>query len=378
MGSFRERWRWLVLALAWCATWSVPAAAQVPGPLPDACPGPCPQSERDPAKSLCPDEHDFYLTPPRCPWYVVGDGLAIRRDAAGHFHAATLNNPYSVALSTADLDDRFSGGARVLVGHTINDCLQVEGVYFTLGEWDEARAIRNMTENDIGGQGNLFSPFTDFGNPPVVGLDYNRFASIHYVSSLDNVELNVRRAMPMPAGKLTTSILFGVRYLDIPERFEYATEAASGGFPGGSIATNEVRVDTDNVLVGPQIGALFEFYAENRWWVNFEIKGALCNNRAGQATEYRNATDGFETVSFGSRKDDSTAFVGDLALTFVYRWSPFLTTRLGYQAIWVDGLALASENFNRDVHILTDGPAQLVTEGNVVYHGPHAGIMLSW
>jgi hypothetical protein len=333
---------------------------------------------RDPVKSLCPDEHDFYLTPPRCPWYVVSDGLAIHRDAAGHFHAATLNNPYSVALSTADLDIGFSGGARVLVGHTINECFQIEGVYFSVGEWDEARAIRNATNNAIGGQGNLFSPFSNFGNPPVVGLDYNHFASIHDVSSLDNVELNVRRAMPMPPGKLATSILFGVRYMDIPERFEYATESSSGPFPDGATTTNEVRVDTKNALVGPQIGALFEFYVENRWWVNFEIKGALCNNHTGQGTEYRNVTNGSETVSFGSRKGDSTAFVGDLALTFVYRWSPFLTTRLGYQAIWIDGLALASENFNRDVNILTDGPAQLVTEGKAVYHGPHAGIMLSW
>ncbi len=48
------------------------ACAQVPIPPPEPCPDPCPPNSRDPVKSACPDELEFYMRPPRCPWYVVG------------------------------------------------------------------------------------------------------------------------------------------------------------------------------------------------------------------------------------------------------------------------------------------------------------------
>lgn len=365
----------LVLAFANWGEWCGQAAAQVPIPPPEPCPDPCPPAGRDPAKSACPDELDFYMRPPRRPWYVLGDGLAIRRDDRGRFDAATVNTPTAVALSTADLNMDLRSGARVLVGRTLGECLQIEGLYFFVSEWDKGREIRNTTPNDQGGTGNLFSPFTNFGDPPLIGLDYNNFAAIRYASSLDNVELNVRRALPIRPGRLAGSILVGVRYMDLPEQFQYRTEST---LPSPTGAVNEVRIDTDNALLGPQIGAMLEFYAENRWWINFEIKGAVCNNRAGQATFYRHTEFPDEFTHEDSRKEDVTTFVGDLSLTFVYRWSPFFTTRLGYQAIWLDGLALAAENFNRDINILTQGPAQLQSEGRAVYHGPFAGIMLSW
>ncbi len=365
----------LVLAFANWGGWCGQALAQVPIPPPEPCPDPCPPATRDPVKSACPDELDFYMRPPRCPWYVVGDGLAIRRDDRGRFDAATVDTPTAVALSTADLNMDLRSGARVLVGRTLGECLQIEGLYFFVSEWDKGREIRNTTPNDQGGTGNLFSPFTNFGDPPLIGLDYNNFAAIRYASSLDNVELNVRRALPIRPGRLAGSILVGVRYMDLPEQFQYRTESTLP-FPTGAV--NEVRIDTDNALLGPQIGAMLEFYAENRWWINFEIKGAVCNNRAGQASFYRHIEFPDEFAHEDSRKEDVTTFVGDLSLTFVYRWSPFFTTRLGYQAIWLDGLALAAENFNRDINILLQGPAQLQSDGRAVYHGPFAGIMLSW
>jgi hypothetical protein len=52
--------------------------------------------------------------------------------------------------------------------------------------------------------------------------------------------------------------------------------------------------------------------------------------------------------------------------------------RIGYQALLIDGLALASENFDRNVAILTAGPAELVHDGSVVYHGPFVGLTTTW
>jgi hypothetical protein len=80
----------------------------------------------------------------------------------------------------------------------------------------------------------------------------------------------------------------------------------------------------------------------------------------------------------GSKGENGTSFLGDLALTLVCRPTPNLTTRIGYQAIWLTGAAIAAKNLNSDVDILTNGPAQLNHRGTVVYHGPHAGIEITW
>lgn len=46
--------------------------------------------------------------------------------------------------------------------------------------------------------------------------------------------------------------------------------------------------------------------------------------------------------------------------------------------MWVDGVALASENLQADPDLLTLGPPQLVHDGSLVYHGPFAGLMFTW
>jgi hypothetical protein len=306
----------------------------------------------------------------------MAEGAAIRRDPSRDFRVASLNAPDNPVLSTGDLALDFQPAGRFLVGHTLGECLQIEGVYLGVVESDDTRAVRNTTPNALGGQGNLFSPFGGFGAVPLQGWDYNNFAQIRYTSSLRNAELNLRRQLPMPPERLAASVLVGVRYVGIPEEFDYLTQSDVPA-PGG--ATNSIRVTTDNQMIGPQIGGLFQFYYENRWWLNFEIKGGLLSNRAEQSTSFQQIdSQGVTHDHFGSRQENHTAFLGELDLTAVYRWSPHFATRLGYQAIWMTDLALASNNLNTDINILLDGPAGLDHRGNTVYHGPHAGIELSW
>ncbi len=329
----------------------------------------------DPAVSLC--EVEPMLAPPRCPWYFRTDAVMLRRDVHGATDAATLDGPDILVLSTRDLDMPFRAGPKFLIGHTLGDSpYQVEASYLWLGDWDDSAAVRNTTDNGLGGQGNLFSPFTDFGNPPAEGLDYNNFVTIREFSYMDTLEINLRRLLPMPPDRLTTSFIFGFRYMGIREQFDYYSESE---VPVPLGATNAVSTRTNNEMYGVQIGGLFEFYCEHQWWVNFEIKGALCNNAARQQTLYTIGDLGGPLDDFlGSRTKNSTAFIGDLALTFVCRPTNRLTARVGYQAMWIEGVALAAENFRPDVNLLTLGPAQLTSRGSVVYHGPHAGLELVW
>jgi len=311
----------------------------------------------------CPDRI-IDVQPPRMPWYVRADAVVFTRDANGDVDIASLEIPGNVVLSTRRLDFPFQLGPRILIGRTINECYQVEGSYFDLAQWDDAAVVRNS-------DGLLFSPFVDFGGLPSTDFDDNNLISIRSTSYLRNAEINLRRALPMPPGRAAASFLIGMRYMGISEGFEYLSESAA--------ATNFVRVDTGNELFGAQIGALMEFYKEDCWWINFEIKGAICQNSANQHTTFTHTLAGQASQDFaGAVSKNGTAFVGDLALTVLYRCGEHLAARFGYQAIWVDRLALAADNFSTDVGILIDGPAQLRRDATVVYHGPFAGLELAW
>ncbi len=280
--------------------------------------------------------------PPRPRWYVVSEAAAIRRVPSHNFDFASLGlvptgtiEPTNVVLSTGDFNYDFTAAGRLVVGHTLNECLQIEGVYFGVTQSDNTAAVRDGTPNARGGVGNFFSPFGGFGNTPILGVDYNNLAQIQYASSLFGAEVNIRRKVPMsPPGKLTTSILFGVRYTGLPENFDY--NSVSDVTRTGAVVTNgvlnSIHVATTNEMVGPQIGALFEFYVDNRWWVNVDMKAAVMNNHAHQTTTYTNVDTRTTTVYTGTRQEDHTAFAEELSVSGVYRWTVHFTAQIGYRA----------------------------------------------
>jgi hypothetical protein len=329
-----------------------------------------------PGPDGCPKPEIFYVSP-RGPWYVMAEGIALKRDASDERVFATIGDPDTVALSTSDQRFEFEGGLKALLGHQFNDYYAIEASYFGLTTWDAQAAVRDVSVNGLGTTGNLFSPFSNFGDPAgIAGLDFNTLASIRTVSSLDNFELNIRQRIDTVPEPFQASVLYGVRYMNIRERFEYRTQSFSPA-PGG--AENAVNVHTGNDLIGFQIGGALEARIEPRGWINFEVKGAVCHNGADQASDYTfGPLAGPQTTIAGARAEERTAFVGDVSLSFMYQFSRRLVGRIGYQSIWVDGVALASENFESNVNRLTLGPPQLVHDGGLVYHGPFAGLMYSW
>ncbi|MEX2186093.1 MAG: BBP7 family outer membrane beta-barrel protein [Pirellulales bacterium] len=319
----------------------------------------------------CPQPAINYFDP-HGRWYVAADGIALKRDPSDERPIATRDTATDVVLSTSDLRGEFEGGLRLLVGRQLSERWAIEGSYFGLTTWRAQAAVRDSTLNADGTLGNLFSPFSGFGDPAVVGLDFNSLASINNTSSLDNFELNVRQRVDLPASQLGAYMLYGVRFMNLRERFEYRTESASPA-PGGSI--NAIAVETDNDAVGFQLGSALEWRVEERGWITVEMKGVVAHNNADQATV--GDLSGIAAVA-GARGESRTTFVGDLSVAAMYQFTPRLLGRIGYQSIWVDGVALASENLEADPNVLTLGPPRLVHDGSVVYHGPFAGLTLTW
>jgi hypothetical protein len=197
---------------------------------------------------------------------------------------------------------------------------------------------------------------------------------VHEVSYLDNAELNLKQLLPMPSGLLTTNILFGLRHINVREVFDYNSQPAPTPPTVGSV---NVNAHTINDIYGAQIGALFEVNAASNAWISFEIKGALCDNAASRDL---NASVGGTDTNHPRLSEAQTVYVGDFNLAAYWRPTQHVTARIGYQAIWIDGLALAEENFHPNLASLISTTIQppLNCSGTVLYHGPYAGLELHW
>ncbi|MBX9792095.1 MAG: BBP7 family outer membrane beta-barrel protein [Pirellulales bacterium] len=303
-------------------------------------------------------------------WNVLADSLMLKRNQSHSVPFATLDNSERVVLATRVQDFPFRPAMRLGVGVPLSPRLRIEGLYFGLANWTETAAVRDATTNSLGGTGNLFSRLSNFGNPASTALDYNSLASFAYYSALDNAEFNLRHRLPTPP-YVEASLLFGGRYISVRERLSFGTHS---NVP----TSNLVETRTQNDMVGLQIGGALNVPVHWGWWFQGEIKGVLMQNSASQATAYTHTDTSGETTYLGNKSSKVATYAGDLALWLSYQCTPRFVVRFGYQAFWFDGLALASQNVERNINILTLGPAQLLHGGRVVYHGPSAGVTFSW
>jgi hypothetical protein len=167
------------------------------------------------------------------------------------------------------------------------------------------------------------------------------------------------------------SVLLGLRYMKLRETLDYETVSP---LPEPD-TENTQSVFVDNDLFGPQIGALAQFLVHNRAWIDLGLKGAILFDRAESSVAANVHPDEAPTVAMFRGEEDATAFLGDLSLKFNYQFTPSGTVHVGYNAIWLAGVALATENFVSDIETLRDnGPGCVDHDGNVVFHGPTIGI----
>ena len=137
-----------------------------------------------------------------------------------------------------------------------------------------------------------------------------------------------------------------------------------------------VHAHTNNNLWGPQIGTTVD-YGHQDTWIHFEGKFAICDNEANRNLEAdANAID----VIHPRQSRSCTAMVGDINLSVLWRPTSAIVGKIGYQALWVDQVALAGRNYAFDEFTLSDAAAEppINQRGTLIYHGPFAGLQLSW
>lgn len=301
------------------------------------------------------------LAPPPSPFlFFQADALLLARNIKSETFAFSLPR-FDPVLGTNDFYLPLQGGVRLLGGVRLGEFYRIEGLYFGPHRWHDAAALRDQAAN-------LFVPFDNAGAGDVVGG--NNLVEMNLSSRLNNAEVNLRYLVPEPLYCLSVSLLAGARYTQLDERF-----GLFGVQDGVVPPTSAFDVRTKNEMYGAQLGAQAYLPVWQRCWIDFEIKGALMQNNATQQTLYTNSV-GAEFFSQARQK--GAAFVGELDLSLMFQPSRFMSFSGGYMLVWLEGVALAPDNLNRDLAVLRLGPPHVDRNGNVPFHGPHAGMTLSW
>jgi len=309
-------------------------------------------------------------------WYAGAEFVPLIRSGQGSRPFARFGADHpdagTVALHSNEFDDEFAGGGRFFLGKQFGAWHRFEVAYLGAYNFDDDAAVRDNTVNTPGGTGTLASPFTDFGNPETQGLDFNELAQISFESDFHSLEFHMRRKIAIPTHGVEASFLLGGRYMQIDENFAYRTVA---NVPAAQGAINDVAVAAENKLIGIQIGTLLQFYQTPRAWIDLDLKGGIFQNLAEQRSVYTNVdNNGAATVATTSDDEMRTSFAGEILLAANYNFSRTFTLRMGYQATAITGLALAEENFQDNLSLLSLGPGQLDHDGTAVYHGPVIGV----
>jgi putative beta barrel porin BBP7 len=182
-----------------------------------------------------------------------------------------------------------------------------------------------------------------------------------YDSQLLSTELNVRRQ----TGPEWLTILAGFRYLRLNEQGLTIFETigpVTNLFP--------YLIDSTNDLYGAQLGADIDLLSQGRLSVSTFGKAGLYGNNISTSAQVTSAATG--AVLFGTAAHETnTAFVGEWGLVGAYRITNSLSLRTTYQLMWVEGVALASDQVA--VANMLGGPSSVDNNG-AFYQGFFAGL----
>ncbi|MEM8495184.1 MAG: Lpg1974 family pore-forming outer membrane protein [Planctomycetota bacterium] len=365
---------------------------------------------------------------------ISGEFLYWKRDELGsRFQAFTAlgtsidPSVTNIVQSTDSIDPDFEPGFRIFGRYDIGPLAVLEVGYTGLLNQTENSVASATVIDDISGggtgEGNLFSPFSNFGvsflvpgsmaagdaNPFAGGIsapsgpgsedldvfdDTDRALShtLSYDSNLQSAEVNYRRYWVGFSPRLSGTLLVGFRYTRLDEEFgfsatgiDFAPGTPAGGspvLPLGTTTTASYSVNADNDLLGFQIGGDASYAVRQGIRILAEGKAGLFNNDINLTTSF-STTDGTPDPFSESFSDNQVAFISDARLAVVIDVLPSLSIKAGYELLFLNSIATAVDNINLSgIPAGVTGVAARTTvfedQGDALYHGAHLGVEYVW
>ena len=331
---------------------------------------------------------DGYQQSACCPdWcqYGIVDFLFLQRDNATNGAVITEESvggqPPVPLFTTRSMQAATAPGVRLFYGELGPDCMGWEVGY--LGVYGMFGAVDRSAVNALSIPG-------DIGNQTQGWLSADEVRPT-YSSSLNTVEANIFMYQCCPECSSDSLLwshlgnkpvchcrnwLFGFRWAGLEEQADLNVLCCSNN-PTDVFTSYSVR--TSSQMLGPQVG-----FRGRRQWKNWAVEGWAKAMLAGTLLS-SNADPIFSslaptTIIRPARRltDAGVGFLGDLNYTVSRRLSDMWWLRLGYNMIWLSGVALAPDQWDFTNQLPALGGTTLVGGGGVFLHGANLGLEARW
>lgn len=269
------------------------------------------------------------------------------------------------SFGTQNLDFSYEIGFRVAAEIRLHNNHSLEVAYFGLQNWSDDIDLFSAT-------GNLniaFNNLPTVSSSPFLGSMRMEAA---YSSDLYNAEINYWIPL-FSKHRIRGSLTFGARYLSIQEDFEVT--AANNLINHGGMTIN-----TSNDLVSAHLGWMLNVPLGCRCNVRWEGKAGPAVNITQQNTSINQIMTNSNVDYSETVKNNDSAFIGDTSVIFSYQVDCNWSVYGGYYLLWIDGVALAPEQFNSNFPNPANNTRQPFLNANslLFYQGFTGGVECTW
>jgi len=304
----------------------------------------------------------------------------------------SLNVGNTVVLNTNQLDLDDQTGFRLIGRYDICPLAVVEFGYTGIFGWSDSASYTDPTNNLY----SLFSrpaPETGlFGTSPL-GVNLpggpnpeSERATKHTISldsDLQTAELSYRRYWLGYVPRVSGTLLAGFRYTRLTDEFQFRTQGSEplANNPNGPLAALRYNEDCENNLAGAQIGGDIWVSMFQGLRIGSEAKAGIYNNHYSLTNQITTTPPGTTPPSlFEEFRGDHVAFIGEGSVDVVADILPSISLRAGYEVLFLNSLVLAGDNFNQTSPYGNQGTRVpfVDNDGQMFYHGAHAGLEYIW
>ncbi len=283
---------------------------------------------------------------------ITAEALFLQLNRAGNRPLVINDVTDDTVLETDNLKHNMVGGPRLALRRTLCNGGMVEAAYFGLHEWESSDAVTG---------GAILSVPAPLG-PATEDFAAANIMTASLTSRIHNAELNLIRPTNYPG----LFLLGGFRYFNLDERFNLNSEDVLHG-------TSDYNIRTDNNLYGAQIGASLK-----RQWSHLELeflgKAGIFGAESRQQT-FLGDNDNTTILRNTSVRGGQEAFIGELGFNGTLHLTESLYCRAGYNLIWVDGVARATDQLDFTNTALS---STTLYSGSAFLHGFNVGLEARW
>jgi hypothetical protein len=330
-------------------------------------------------------------------WYLGAESLWMHRSREGR--EVIFEDINVVGVPRAPVQYTSSGqpfnlapGARITLGKSLGrDSLDrdrsLEVIYYGGMDWTGSSGWNAMEGGLISTPLNLLAP----------GFNGATRGLTSYHSDLNSLELNYKlrrrlgrdQLVMSPGGEWTRraergflpALIVGGRLARVAEDFWMYTSRENLTPPTPpSTFSGAYSIGTDNWLLGFNLGAELISQSEFYYWgLRGRASPSINFASTDQAAAGVNATtfpvDSTGSIAFTDSADQAAAsFIGDLTLLAGWQVTPNFALQVGWDFLWVAGIATAERQLNLDQREFDD----IDTGGQTFYNGLSFGFYGSW